>query len=81
MTVNEGRVSLGCWRLPASGQRVRVFLCRDDRSGTRVIEFEWTGSGPRACDERFYSAVIRPAVIRRAQEYLEQPGQALVIEV
>jgi hypothetical protein len=71
------RVRLGAWTLP-SGNRCRAFILPG--AGVRELAVEWSTSPPLRVDDRaFYEVVVRPAIIRRYQEYTEQPGEVLVI--
>jgi hypothetical protein len=73
------RAYLGSWRTP-TGNSVDVFVRADDRQGVRVVDCEWQSGPPLPFDDEFYYlVVVRPAIIRRAQEYLESPGGALVL--
>lgn len=73
------RHRLGSWRC-ASGNKVDIYLRADDGSGVRQLEAEWD-SPPPLSDSDFadYVAIILPTLTKRAQEYLERPGKALVV--
>jgi hypothetical protein len=73
-----GRVRLGDWTCP-SGNNV-VAYHRAIGNGLAVLDLEWDCPPPlRDEDFGYYIAVIRPAIVRRAQEYSESVGAALVI--
>jgi hypothetical protein len=44
------------------------------------MDVEWS-SRPRNCDLPFYERVVRPAITKRSQEYLERSGPLLVVQV
>jgi hypothetical protein len=72
----SARIRLGSWRCP-SGNSCDVF----HRSGPGVghLDFEWDSPPPLTpADHVYYVLVIRPAVLRLAQEYLERPGRVIV---
>jgi hypothetical protein len=77
-----GRVWLGAWRCPSSNG-VDVFLLGTEGSEVRYLQFEWDSPPPLAArDALFYRAVIRPAAIWHAAEYLERPvGRGVVVEL
>jgi hypothetical protein len=75
--VSERRTPLGDWTCP-SGNNVVAYY-RELRPGQAVRDLEWDAPPPLSpADELYYLAVIRPAIVRRAQEYLERPGRAMV---
>ena len=75
------RVRLGKWGFPG-GNNVTAFLEPDAGDGVRHATSEWDSPPPLgASDERHYLTVVLPALTRRAQEYLERPGRALVLFV
>lgn len=79
--MNAGRVRLGAWTC-RSGNSVDVYLGADRGDGPRPLELEWDSPPPlTAADQLDYGLKILPAVIRRAQEYLETPGPAVVVRV
>jgi hypothetical protein len=72
------RIRLSTWTLP-SGNRCTAFLGPGE-GAVREATVEWTTAPPLRVDDRaFYEVVIRPAIIRRFQEYSEQLGDVLVI--
>jgi hypothetical protein len=69
-------MKLGTWSTP-SGNSCDVYLVGQ---GTfRQLEFRWDRVPLRTHDEVFYQAVILPEAARRAAEYLEVVGPALVV--
>ena len=73
------RIRLGSWAFP-TGNRVEVYLESDAGSGWRQATCEWDSPPPlTAADELHYLTLVLPALTRRAQEYLETPGPALVV--
>ena len=69
---------LGTWRCP-SGNNVDGLVLGD--GDLRVLACEWDDFPLSAADELYYTLVIRPAITRRVQEYLERPGRALVLSL
>ena len=67
---------LGSWRCP-SGNDVDVDLVGE--GSVRQIACFWDRFPLAPDDEAFYETAILPAVVRRAQEYLELVGAALVV--
>jgi len=68
---------LGSWTCP-SGDSCDVVLV--PKGDTVAVEVRWNEAPPlRLEDAVFYVGVIRPAIVRLAQEYLECPGRALVV--
>jgi hypothetical protein len=75
----SARISLGVWTFP-SGNRVAVYLEPDAGDGVRQATCEWDSSPPLSvADESYYLVIVLPPLTRRAQEYLERPGRALVL--
>lgn len=75
------RHRLGDWTCP-SGNTVEVFITGDaaDVSGPSHLWFEWDEAPPlKPEDEAFYVSVVRPEVIRLAQQYLKRPGRVAVV--
>jgi hypothetical protein len=73
------RVRLGEWFFP-SGQSMVACLEPDRRDGLRYATCAWDAPPPlRPDDLVHYLVVVRPALIRRAQEFLETPGRVLVL--
>lgn len=70
---------LGRWRCP-SGNAVDVFVVAGD-GPVRRFECEWSEFPLTRTDQIFYTIVIAPEIARRAAEYLEKPGPALVVRV
>ena len=72
----SARVRLGAWIFP-SGNRAPAapaFLEPDIGDGVRPATCEWDSAPPlSASDERHYLTVVLPALVKRTQEYLEQP--------
>ena len=69
---------LGTWTCP-SGNSVDICLVGD--GVLRQIQCAWDRRPLSVEDELFYTIEILPALTRRAQEYLERPGRALVVRV
>jgi len=77
--VNTGRVALGSWSC-RSGNSVDVYLGANGGDGQRPLELRWDSPPPlSAADQLDYDLRILPAVVRRAQEYLEKGGRVLVV--
>lgn len=74
MTV--GRTLLGSWKTPR-GNGCDVFLLGE--GPLRHLSIERDRYPLSAADEHFYTAMILPAITRRAQEYLELPGRAIAM--
>jgi hypothetical protein len=70
---------LGIWTCP-SGNSVDVFI--DGTDAVRALTCKWD-TFPLSREERcHYTAVILPAIIRRAAEFLERPcRRALVVQL
>jgi hypothetical protein len=68
---------LGSWTCP-SGNSCDVVLV--PKGETVTVEIRWDEPPPlRLEDAGFYVTIVRPAVVRLAQEYLECPGRALIV--
>jgi hypothetical protein len=73
------RHTLGSWAFP-SGNHVDVYVEGDDGGRERRATCEWDSPPPLSvADESYYLVIVLPALTRRAQEYLERPGQAMVL--
>ena len=64
---------LGTWQTP-TGNSCDCFL-----RGRGELAFEWDRFPLSAADELYYRLAILPDVTRRAGEYLEITGRALVV--
>jgi hypothetical protein len=75
----SARVRLGDWTSP-SGNNVVAFVEPDTGDGVRHLALAWDTSPP-LCESAliFYLVVVLPAATRRAREYLERPGSAVVV--
>jgi hypothetical protein len=74
-------VLLGRWTCP-SGNSCDVYLTPPTEGAIRQVHFAWDVAPPlAAADEIYYLTIIRPAVMRRAQEYLEIPGGVAVVTI
>jgi hypothetical protein len=74
-------VALGSWACQ-SGNSVDVYLGAGDGDGQRPLELRWDSPPPlSAADQRDYDQTILPAIVRRAQQYLEKGGRVLVVRV
>jgi hypothetical protein len=72
--MSTGRVALGSWSC-RSGNTVDAFLGADGGDGQRALELQWDSPPPLSDADQFdYDQTILPAVIRRAQEYLDTGG-------
>lgn len=73
-------IKVGSWAFP-SGNSVDVTFQRG-ADGLGHIRFWWDNPPPLEIgDLHFYLNLIRPEVIRRVQQYLEQPGRVLVVTI
>jgi hypothetical protein len=73
------RHRLGSWTLP-SGNSCDVFIIGSD-GAIRRMAFEWDSPPPfrDVADRVDYMMRVLREVTRRAQEYLERPGRAVVV--
>jgi len=76
MDASARRVLLGSWATPR-GNSCDVFLIGEEP--LRHVSIEWDRYPLPTEDERHYTAEILPAITRRAQEFLELPGRAIVV--
>lgn len=73
------RVRLGAWAC-RSGNSVDAFL--DRAADGYALALEWDAPPPLAWHDEFdYITRIRPAIVARAQEYLEQLGVAVMLSL
>jgi hypothetical protein len=72
-------VRLGDWTTPTGNNVVADLATHGPAAGE--IRMAWDAPPPlSAADERYYTHVIRPAVLARAAEYMERPmRRALVV--
>lgn len=71
------RTLLGTWSTP-SGNSCDVFVLPGE-DPLRQLALEWDRYPLSPADEIHYVGIILPAITRRAREYLETPGTALVV--
>jgi hypothetical protein len=75
------RHGLGRWVFP-SGNCLDAYLEPDAGDGVRHATCEWDSPPPLSvADESYYRVIVLPALTKRAQEFLERPGPALVLFV
>jgi hypothetical protein len=73
------RYRLGRWVFP-SGNFLDAYVEPDDGARERRATCEWESPPPLSvADESYYLVIVLPALTRRAQEYLERPGRAMVL--
>jgi hypothetical protein len=75
----SARVSLGAWTSPSENYG-DVYLEPDVGGRWRCATCEWASPPPLSVeDELYYLMIVLPALTRRAQEFLERPGPALML--
>jgi hypothetical protein len=76
--VLSGRVRLGDWTCPSGNNVVAYHRMIGD--GLAVLDLEWDSPPPLLdADFGYYVAVIRPAIVARAQEFTETLGASLLV--